>query len=85
MHLHDTLHIVASKMEPSITTIMQQKQQFHKSHCSHVTELRKNGNISYKRDFSYACFYNTQILRSAVSEKIANLAQYPKRLGTALC
>jgi len=25
-------------MEPNITTIMQQKQQFHKSNCKHVTE-----------------------------------------------
>jgi len=28
-------------MEPNITTIVQQKKQFHKSHCKHVTEKGK--------------------------------------------
>jgi len=28
-------------MEPNIATFMQQKKQFHKSHCKHVTEQRK--------------------------------------------
>ena len=40
-HLHDTLRIAASSMESNITTIMQQKKQFHKSHCKHVSEQRK--------------------------------------------
>jgi len=28
-------------MEPNITTITQQKQQFHASHCKHVTKQGK--------------------------------------------
>jgi len=44
----------------------------------------KIGNIPYKRDYSYARLFNTQILRPAVSDKIANLAQYLKSLGTAV-
>ena len=39
--MRDTLRIAASSMEPDITTIMQQKKQFHKSLCKHVNKQEK--------------------------------------------
>jgi len=40
--------IAASSVDPNITTIMQQKKQFQKSICKHVTKQRKQIAM-YKR------------------------------------
>jgi len=39
--MHDALHMAALSLEPNTTAIMQQKNQFHKPHCKHVSEQIK--------------------------------------------
>jgi len=50
-------------MESYITTIMQQKKQFHKAHCKHVTKQGKQ-IATYTNVINVMpavfCFFNTQ-------------------------
>jgi len=86
---HDTLRITASSMEPNATNIMQQKNLFHQPHCKRVSEQIKSIAISvYKRAGWCACccflfFSIHKVVWPADADKITNLAQHPKSLGTA--
>ena len=71
-------------MEPDITTIMQQKKQFHKSLCKHVNKQEKQIAI-YTNVINVMpavfVFSIRKIVRPVDADKIANLAQHPKSLG----
>jgi len=73
-------------MEPNIATIMQQKKQFHTSHCKHVTEQGKQIAI-YTNVINVIpavfVFSIRKIVRPVDADKTANLAQHPKSFGTA--
>jgi len=73
-------------MQPNITTIIQQKKQFHTSHCKNVTEQGKQIAI-YTNAINVIpavfVFSIRKIIRHVDVDKIANLAQHPKSLGTA--
>jgi len=74
-------------MEPNITTIMQQKMQFHELYCKHVTEQGKQIAI-YTNVINVIpavfVFSIRKIVRPVDADVIANLAQHPKSLGTAV-
>jgi len=54
--MHHILRIAASSMGPNTTTMMQQKNQFHKSHCKQVSDQIKQIAITvYKREWWCAC------------------------------
>jgi len=73
-------------MEPNITTIMQQKKQFRKSHGKHATEERKQIAIYInviKVMPTVFVFSIRKIIRPVDADKIGNVALHPKGLGTA--
>jgi len=74
-------------VEPNITAFTQQKKQFHKSHCKHVTEQGKQTAI-YTNVINVILaifvFSIRKIVRPVEADVIANLAQHPKSLRTAV-
>jgi len=87
-YLHDTLLIPASSMEPNINLqLLCNKRSSSISHIANMLTSKENKLKKYKRDWCYACciflFSIHKIVRSADTDKIANLAQQTKSLGTA--
>jgi len=79
--LHDTFCIAATSMEPNVTTC--NKRSSFVNHTEYMLP-RKENMWQYTVQTCYVCCFSMhRTVQPADADKITNLAQHPKRLGTA--
>ena len=84
-YLHNTLLIATSSMEPNINLqLLCNKRSSFINHIPNVLTSKENKNAANVMRVVFFLFSIHEVVRPVDADKIANLAQHPKSLGTAI-